>query len=88
MSSVVIIPCGDGSQIIAHYTPGTRWVPPEAASWELTELYHELPMEGNPPTASALTNLRHMIDAVACYKPPFENLYEQIAEAIDKAQNP
>jgi hypothetical protein len=87
----VHVECGDGSQLIVWYNylptiPGSLWNPSEPAEWELVELYHERKLEGKPPQASVLTCLNAMIDAVQCYKPPFEYLYEQINEAITIAE--
>jgi hypothetical protein len=88
----VHIKCGDGSQFIAWYNylpavPGSFWNPSEPDEWKLVELYHERKLEGNPPQASVLTCLNAMIDAVQCYAPPFEDLYEQIDEAITVVEN-
>lgn len=50
---VVRIRLGDGSDLLAWYEHN-----------QIVELYHELPMEGTPPTASMLTNISAMIPAV------------------------
>jgi hypothetical protein len=75
------ITCGDGSEFIIRYVmAGSMWV--------LIELYHELPMEGNPPCASTLTDLHAMIAAISCRELPLIELHDAIDAAIREEERP
>lgn len=87
----------DESELIVQYTyspgnSGTYWQPPDPPEWDVTELFHERPLEkdhNGVPLASTLTNLHGLIEAITSGgdKGPLGSLYCALEKAIWEAES-